>query len=128
MRISDWSSDVCSSDLVFTAGIAVTILASQLKDLFGLRLETAEPGPVVPKLLVLAHAAPSASPAAFGLALAVIAIALVIQRRRPLWPAMLIGVAAASALAAAVHLPVETVGRSEEHPSELQSLMRNSYA
>src|SRR5258708_23566138 len=34
----------------FTAGIAVTILASQIKDLFGLRLAGAEPGPVIPKL------------------------------------------------------------------------------
>ena len=41
----------------FTSGIAVTILASQLKDLGGLRLAGAEPGPIIPKLGALAHAA-----------------------------------------------------------------------
>src|SRR4051812_3198041 len=38
----------------FTCGIAVTIAASQLKDLGGLRLAGAEPGPLFPKLAVLA--------------------------------------------------------------------------
>lgn len=94
----------------FTAAIAVTILASQLKDLFGLRLAGPEPGPVVPKLAALANAAPTASVAAFGVALGVIAIALAIRRLRPLWPSMLVAVAAASAFAALGHLPVETIG------------------
>jgi SulP family sulfate permease len=94
----------------FTAAIAVTILASQLKDLFGLRLSAPEPGPVVPKLAALATAAPTASGAAFGVALGVIAIALAIRRLRPLWPSMLVAVAAASAAAALGHLPVETIG------------------
>jgi SulP family sulfate permease len=94
----------------FTAAIAVTIMASQLKDLFGLKLAGAEPGPVVPKLAALASAAPSASFAAFGLALGVITITVVIRRLRPLWPSMLVAVVAASALAAFGHLPVETIG------------------
>ena len=94
----------------FTAAIAVTILASQLKDLFGLRLAGPEPGPVVPKLAALANAAPTASLAALGVSLAVIAIALAIRRLRPLWPSMLVAVAAASAVAALGHLPVETIG------------------
>ncbi|MGH6962963.1 MAG: SulP family inorganic anion transporter [Phenylobacterium sp.] len=94
----------------FTAAIAVTILASQLKDLFGLRLATPEPGPVLPKLAVLAQAAPSANLAAFALALGVIAVTLTIRRLRPLWPSMLVAVAAASVLAAFGNLPVETIG------------------
>jgi SulP family sulfate permease len=94
----------------FTAAIAVTILASQLKDLFGLRLAGPEPGPVVPKLAALANAAPTASVAACGVALGVTAIALAIRRLRPLWPSMLIAVAGASAVAALGHLPVETIG------------------
>ena len=94
----------------FTAAIAITILASQLKDLFGLRLTVPEPGPVLPKLAALAHAAPSASLPAFGLALGVIAITATIRRFRPLWPSMLIAVAAASLLAALGHAPVETIG------------------
>ena len=38
----------------FTCGIAIVILASQLKDLGGLTLTTAEPGLLLPKLAVLA--------------------------------------------------------------------------
>src|SRR5712675_3083876 len=40
----------------FTAGIAVIILASQLKDLFGITLAAKEPGEFVPKLEALAGA------------------------------------------------------------------------
>jgi SulP family sulfate permease len=94
----------------FTAGIAVTILASQLKDLFGLRLAGAEPGPMFAKLAALAHAWPTASPAALGLAVAVIAITVGVRRLRPLWPAMLFAVAAAALAAQVLHLPVETIG------------------
>ncbi|MDB5464745.1 MAG: sulfate permease [Phenylobacterium sp.] len=94
----------------FTAGIALTILASQMKDLFGLRLAGAEPGAVVPKIAALAHAWPSASPAAFGLGLGVIAITAGVRRAKPLWPAMLIAVTAASIAASLLHLPLDTIG------------------
>ena len=94
----------------FTAGIALTILASQMKDLFGLRLAGAEPGPVIPKVAALAHAWPSASPAALGLGLGVIAIAAGVRRAKPLWPAMLIAVTAASVAASLLHLPLDTIG------------------
>jgi sulfate permease, SulP family len=46
----------------FTAGIAVTILASQLRDLGGLTLAGPEPGPLLPKLAALAEAAPTLAP------------------------------------------------------------------
>ena len=46
----------------FTCGIAVTILASQLKDLGGLQLAGAEPGPLIPKLAALAGALPTVRP------------------------------------------------------------------
>jgi SulP family sulfate permease len=94
----------------FTAGIAVTILASQLKDLFGLHLAAAEPGAVFAKLAALAHAWPTASLPAFGLALAVIAITAGIRRVRPLWPSMLFAVTAAALAAHFLRLPVETIG------------------
>lgn len=94
----------------FTAGIAVTIAASQLKDLFGLRLAGKEPGDFIPKVVALAHAAPSANLSAFVLAAGVIAITTAIRRWKPMWPSMLIGVAAASIAAVALHLPVETIG------------------
>lgn len=94
----------------FTAGIAVTIFASQLKELMGLRLGGPEPGELIPKLNALAHAAPTFTPAAFGAAVAVIATILAFRRWRPTWPGMLIAVAGVSVLAAVAHLPIETVG------------------
>jgi SulP family sulfate permease len=94
----------------FTAGIAVTILASQLKDLGGLKLAGAEPGPVVPKLAALGQAAATINPAALALGLGVAALIFLLRRWRPGWPGMLIAVAAASALAALAHLDVATIG------------------
>jgi len=94
----------------FTAGIAVTILASQLKDLAGLSLAGAEPGPVVPKLLAIGHALPTVNPAALGLGATVAATIFLVKRLRPNWPGMLLAVAAGGAAAWALHLPVATIG------------------
>ena len=47
----------------FTAGIAVIIFASQIKDLLGLTLAGKEPGPFVPKLEALGGALPTINPA-----------------------------------------------------------------
>jgi SulP family sulfate permease len=93
----------------FTAGIAVTIAASQAKDLAGLRLAGPEPGPTLPKLAALAHALPTLNAAALGIGLAVAAVALVLGRFRPRWPAMLIVVAGAAIAAVVLRLPVETI-------------------
>ncbi|WP_337188700.1 SulP family inorganic anion transporter [Phenylobacterium sp.] len=94
----------------FTTGIAVTILASQIKDLAGLTLEGAEPGPVGLKLLALAEAAPTFNPAALGLGIGVAGFILWLRRVRPTWPGMLLALVAATILARFVHLPVETIG------------------
>src|SRR5262245_22876883 len=51
----------------FTAGIAVIILASQLRELFGLKLSEPEPGPLLPKLRVLGDALPTLDVATAGL-------------------------------------------------------------
>jgi SulP family sulfate permease len=94
----------------FTAGIAVTILASQLKDLAGLSLAGPEPGPVVPKLMAVGHALPTVNPAALGLGVAVAAAIFLIKRLRPAWPGMLLAVAGGAVAAWALHLPVATIG------------------
>jgi SulP family sulfate permease len=94
----------------FTAGIAVTILGSQLRDLGGLTLAGAEPGPLIPKLAALAHAAGTITPAAAGLGLGVAAVIWALKRWKPAAPGMLIAVAVASAAAALLGLPVETIG------------------
>jgi SulP family sulfate permease len=94
----------------FTAGIAVTILASQLKDLAGLTLSGPEPGPVIPKLIALGQALPTASPAALALGAAVAAVIFGLKRLRPTWPGMLIAVALGALAAWVLHLPVATIG------------------
>ena len=95
----------------FTCGIAVTILASQIKDLGGLTLAGAEPGLLIPKLVALVRAFPTSNPAALGIGLGSAALIFLIKRVRPTWPGMLIAVVGASVLAVLLHLPVETIGR-----------------
>jgi sulfate permease, SulP family len=94
----------------FTCGIAVTIGASQLKDLGGLHLAAGEPGPLIPKLAALAGALATTRPAALALGAATAATIFAIRRARPAWPGMLIAVTAASVVAALLRLPVETIG------------------
>jgi SulP family sulfate permease len=94
----------------FTCGIALIICASQLKELGGLTLAGAEPGPLWPKLQALWSAAPSANPAAIVIGVATAVLIFALQRWRPVWPAMLIAVAAGTAAAALLHLSVETIG------------------
>jgi SulP family sulfate permease len=94
----------------FTCGIAVTIFASQLRDLGGLKLPAAEPGPLLPKLAVLAQAFPTLSPAAIVVGVGSAALIFLLRRLLPNWPGMLIAVTLASLSAWLFHLPVETIG------------------
>ncbi len=94
----------------FTAGIAVIIFASQLKELLGITLPGKEPGAFLPKLAALAGAADTINPAAAGIALLTIAIIAALKRVRPGWPGMLIAVAVAAVVTAALALPVDTIG------------------
>jgi SulP family sulfate permease len=94
----------------FTAGIAVIIFASQLKDLFGITLTTKEPGEFIPKLEVLARSLHTANFSAVVVAAISIAIIVVLRRLRPHWPGILIAVAVAALAAWALSLPIETIG------------------
>jgi sulfate permease, SulP family len=94
----------------FTAGIAVIIALSQLKELLGLTLAVPEPGPVIDKLPVLWAALPSANPAALAVAVITVVLIVGVQRWRPHWPALLIAVTTASLVALGLGLPVETIG------------------
>src|SRR3546814_10837733 len=109
MRISDWSSDVCSSDLAwmgFTLPSALLMLGFALvaKDLSG----------------------PVAISAIHGLKIAAVAIVAqaLIGMARKLTPD--VPRIAMANVSAALMLIISV--RSEEHTSELQSLMRISYA
>jgi sulfate permease, SulP family len=94
----------------FTAGIAVVIFASQLKDLFGITLTAKEPGEFIPKLEVLARALPTTNLSAVAVSVVSIALIFVLRKLRPSWPGILIAVIVAAIATWALSLPVETIG------------------
>jgi sulfate permease, SulP family len=94
----------------FTAGIAVIIFASQLKDLLGITLATKEPGEFLPKLEALAGGLRTANFSAVALAAVSIAIIIFLRKLRPAWPGILIAVVVAALATWALSLPVETIG------------------
>src|SRR3546814_8494959 len=99
MRISDWSSDVCSSDL---SGAAVALV-------FGLAR------PAMAQSLSLDLGGDDGSTTTMIIQL--VALITVLS----LAPSILVMVTSFTRI-------VVVLSRSEEHTSELQSLMRNSYA
>ena len=94
----------------FTAGIAVIIFASQIKDLLGLTLAAPEPGPLLQKIPVLWDALPTAAPWAIALSFGTAAIIVSLKRLKPHWPGMLIAVALAAFVTWKFQLDVATIG------------------
>jgi SulP family sulfate permease len=94
----------------FTAGIAVIIFASQVRDLLGLTLAVPEPGPLLDKLPVLWRGLGTVNGAALALSLGTVLVITGASRWFPRWPGMLIAVAAAALATALFELPVETIG------------------
>jgi SulP family sulfate permease len=94
----------------FTAGIAVIIFASQIRDLLGITLATKEPGELIPKLEALARGLPTANTSAVVVAAVSIAIIVTLRKLRPTWPGILIAVVVAALATSALSLPVETIG------------------
>ena len=94
----------------FTAGIAVIIFASQVKDLLGLKLDGKEPAAFIAKIETLARSLDTISPAAVALSLLTIGLIVGVKKLKPHWPGMLIAVAVAAVATFAFALPVETIG------------------
>ena len=94
----------------FTAGIAVIIFASQLREMFGLTLPGAEPGEIIAKVEALWAARGTVTWAALAVAGLTAAVIQGLKRVRPHWPGMLIAVGIASVAVALLHLPVATIG------------------
>ena len=94
----------------FTAGIAVIIFASQIRELAGLTLPGAEPAALVPKLAALWEARSTLSVPALAVAAGTVAVIEGVKRLRPGWPSLLVAVVLASVAVALFGLPVETVG------------------
>ncbi len=96
--------------VAFTAGIGVIIFASQIKELFGLTLPAAEPGEIIAKVGALWAARATVTWAAVAVAALAVVVILGLRRFAPKAPGMLIAVVLCSVLAAALHLPVATIG------------------
>ncbi len=105
----------------FTAGIAVTILSTQVKDFFGLGIAEV-PADFIDKLAAFAHAAPSWQPLTLLIAALSLGIIIALRRWRPTWPGFLIAIAIATLLVLLFDLPVETIqSRFGAIPSSLPS-------
>lgn len=92
----------------FTAGIAVTILSTQIKDFFGLSMARV-PADFFAKWGAYAEALPSISWPASGVAVATLTIIIALRRWRPALPGLLIAIVFATLLVHLLKLPVETV-------------------
>ena len=92
----------------FTAGIAVSIFSSQIKDLLGLDIASI-PADFFGRWKAYGAHIGSLNPAAALLAFGTLALLIVLRRWRPNWPAFLIALAAASIATVLLKLPVETI-------------------
>ncbi len=94
----------------FTAGIAVIILSSQLKDLLGLTLVGKEPGPFAQKIEALGAALPSAQPAVIAMAGFSLGTLILLKYLKPTWPGMLIVVCLSAVLTSLFQIQIDTIG------------------
>jgi SulP family sulfate permease len=93
----------------FISGIAVILLVGQAGDFLGLRLAE-NPADILPKLVAIMTALPTANGAAVAVAVATLVLILALRRFAPSWPGILIAVVVAAAVTALMNLPVETIG------------------
>jgi sulfate permease, SulP family len=93
----------------FTAGIAVIIASSQVKDFLGLSMAEVPPE-FLPKWQAYFGALQSTSWATLGVGLGALAIIVVLRKLAPKWPGFLIAVVASSIAVVLLKLPVDTIG------------------
>jgi SulP family sulfate permease len=92
----------------FTAGIAVSIFTSQVRDALGLRMD-AVPAAFVDRLVAYAAHLGTAQPAALALAVLGVATIVALRRGRPAWPGFLLALLACTLATLAFGLPAETI-------------------
>lgn len=92
----------------FTAGIAVSIFSSQVKDFLGLQMDTV-PADFFARWSAYFGHLNSVNLVATALAIGTLFLLVAVRRWRPRWPHFLIAVMAASLVVWIVGLPVETI-------------------
>jgi SulP family sulfate permease len=93
----------------FTNGIAVLIASTQIRDLFGLTVDTV-PSEFLPRLQLLASRFWTWSPSATGLSLGALAVIVVANRVSKRIPGAIAALCIGTVVVAAFGLPVETIG------------------
>lgn len=93
----------------FTAGIAVSIFSSQVKDALGLTMPQV-PADFLARWAAYTHYLPTARPAAVILTTGGLLVILAIRRWRPTWPGFLIALALCTLTSTAFGLSAETIG------------------
>ena len=96
------------SGLGFTAGIAVIIAASQIRDLLGLAIPH-EPSSLLPKLLSIRNALPTLHIPTVGIAIMSVVVIVILRHLRPNWPSFLIVVSVAAIVCAVFPIDFATV-------------------
>lgn len=110
LRFGDWIKYIPEPVVTgFTAGIAVIIFTSQLRDVFGLQLESV-PAEFIAKLRAFWTARDSLAFPALAVAAAALATILLLRRYAPKLPGFLIAVGGAAVVVALFNVPVETIG------------------
>jgi SulP family sulfate permease len=95
----------------FTAGIAVIIASSQVKDFLGLSVAEV-PADFLARWRTLLEALDTFDPVTLAVGIAALTIIVGLRRLAPRFPAFLIAIVATSAAVAHFRLPVDTVGTS----------------
>src|SRR3546814_17735942 len=107
MRFGTWIKYIPEPVVTgFTAGIAVIIFTSQLKDIFGLAPADL-PAEFLPKLSALWQARATFDAATFAVAAAALAVFLLLRRHFPQFPAFLVPAVGAPPAFWAIGLPFE---------------------
>ncbi len=119
-RIGSWIKYVPSPLVTgFTTGIAVIIFSTQIKDFFGLHMET-PPADFVEKWASYIKAFPTLDPITLSLAGGTLGVILLIRRFTPWLPWGICAIVFATAVCILFHLPVETIqSRFGEIPRSL---------
>jgi len=93
----------------FTAGIAVSIFSSQVKDALGLRMDSV-PAEFWPRWQAYAEHLSTLQPAALLLTVLGLGLIVWLRRWKPNWPAFLLALIVCTAVSAGLMLPAETIG------------------
>ena len=93
----------------FTAGIAVSIFSSQVKDMLGLRIDTL-PADFLPRWESFARHIGTTQPAAVAMTVLGLLVIVALRRWKPKWPGFLIALLLCTLACSLLSLPAETIG------------------